>query len=117
MSEDINRSIRIYLNTTDANKKYDEITASTKRLKNELEELRLAGKENTEEFRKTELQYKRSLATEEKFQTQIKETTRVLKNLSGATLTELNAQYKNLKRELSNTARGTEKYTSTLAQD
>ena len=56
MSEDINRSIRIYLNTTDATKKYDELTASTERLTQKLNELQREGKANGVEFKKVKAQ-------------------------------------------------------------
>lgn len=116
MSEDINRSIRIYLNTTDANKKYSELVASTSRLTAKLNELQQAGQSNTHEFAKVQKQIDSNVRQQGLYEAKVKETTRVLKNLSGATLNELNAQYRVLKRELANTTRGTTEYTTRLEQ-
>jgi len=116
MSEDINRSIRIYLNTTDANKKYDELTASTERLTQKLNDLQREGKANGVEFNKVKSQLDSNIKQQGLYEAKIKETTRVLKNLSGATRDELNAQSKYLRQELGKSIKGTEKYTSTLEQ-
>lgn len=116
MAEDLNRSVRIYLNTSDAQKSYNELIQANNRLKKALAELEAQGKKNTQEFKKTSTEQKNLERTMANYEAKIKETSRVLNNLSGATLNELNAVRKSLRTELNKTAQGTDQYKTKLEQ-
>lgn len=115
-SQDLNRSIKITIDGTDAAKgiqKVKEEIASLNKL--------LANLQETDENyskRKKDLNdaIKRSEETLASYENKVKETERVLKNLSGATYNELLAVKRQLQDSLKREVRGTEKYNETLRQ-
>ena len=115
-NNDLNRSIKITIDGTDAAKgiqKVKEEIASLNKL--------LANLQETDENyskRKKDLNdaIKRSEETLASYENKVKETERVLKNLSGATYNELLAVKRQLQDSLKREVRGTEKYNETLRQ-
>lgn len=116
MANDLNRSIKIYIDGSEAQAGIDKVTAALDKLKAELASLN-KGEANYEE-RSKELQKEISAKnrTLETYKRKVEETERVLKNLSGATYNELLAVQRQLRKELQNAVPGTEKYTRTLEQ-
>lgn len=116
MSKSDNRGIKIYLDTTDYKQGIDEIVAQTAKYKKELQELESSGKgtSKTAETLRTRIE---SLQRQEKeHAARLKETARILGNLSGATYNELLAAKRKLQAELRLEQRGTERYNATLVQ-
>ncbi len=114
MANDLNRSIKIYIDSADAMDKYNKLTQSTEKLKKQLEELRLAGKKETDQYEITRRSLERDLKQRGAHINKIQETERVLKNLSGATYGELEQVRKALRFNLKKTERGTVEYTEKL---
>lgn len=114
MAQDLNRSIKIFIDSTDAMENYKKLTASTEKLTAKLKELRAAGKQDTAEFEKTRRARERDLKQQGAYINKIEETNRVLKNLSGATYGELETVRRQLRNNLKKTERGTVEYTEKL---
>lgn len=116
MANDINRNIKIYINSTEAGKSIEGLKEKIRQLESELSKL---DKENpTDAARASRL--KSALQTAEKnlstYRRSVEETERVLKNLSGATYKELLAVKRKINTELQKTTRGTEEYRLKLEQ-
>ncbi len=111
---DLNRSIKIFIDSTDAMKNYNKLGKATDELRGKLDELSKAGKKDTEEYRRT----KATLVDKEKqqgvYNNKIQETTRILNNLSGSTYKELERVQRSLRANLKDTARGTDEYNQKL---
>lgn len=114
MAKDLNRSIKIYIDNSDAMKKAGDLENSISKLRAELKQLADEGKKDSsaslkkeKELRSLEGKYKNYMST-------VRETERVLKNLSGSTYKELIATRRILKRELEQEQRGTTAYTAKL---
>ncbi len=117
MANDLNRSIRIYIDGSDAQAGIAKVQAAVQKL-----EAQLAGLNKSEanyEQRSKELQKELSNKnrTLETYRRKVQETERVLNNLSGATYQELLAVQKQVRRELQNAVPGTEKYNAALEQN
>ena len=117
MANDLNRSIRIYIDGSDAQAGIAKVQAAVQKL-----EAQLAGLNKSEanyEQRSKELQQELSNKnrTLETYRRKVQETERVLNNLSGATYKELLAVQKQVRRELQNAVPGTEKYNAALEQN
>lgn len=117
MANDLNRSIRIYIDGSDAQAGIAKVQAAVQKL-----EAQLAGLNKSEanyEQRSKELQQELSNKnrTLETYRRKVQETERVLNNLSGATYQELLAVQKQVRRELQNAVPGTEKYNAALEQN
>ena len=117
MANDLNRSIRIYIDGSDAQAGIAKVQAAVQKL-----EAQLAGLNKIEanyEQRSKELQQELSNKnrTLETYRRKVQETERVLNNLSGATYQELLAVQKQVRRELQNAVPGTEKYNAALEQN
>lgn len=117
MANDLNRSIRIYIDGSDAQAGIAKVQAAVQKL-----EAQLAGLNKSEanyEQRSKELQQELSNKnrTLENYRRKVQETERVLNNLSGATYRELLAVQKQVRKELQNAVPGTEKYNAALEQN
>lgn len=116
MANDLNRSIRIYIDGSDAQAGIAKVQAAVQKL-----EAQLAGLNKSEanyEQRSQELQQELSKKnrTLETYRRKVQETERVLNNLSGATYQELLAVQRQLRKEIQNAVPGTEKYTRAMEQ-
>ena len=115
--QDLNRSIKIYIDGSDAAQGIKPVQEAIGKL-----EQRLAALNNTEaDYKEKSEQLKKQLESKHRtlanYQKKVEETERVLKNLSGATYKELLAVQKNVRAELQNAVPGTEKYTRALEQN
>lgn len=115
--QDLNRSIKIYIDGSDAAQGMKPVQEAIGKL-----EQKLAALNNTEaDYEEKSEQLKKQLESKHRtlanYQKKVEETERVLKNLSGATYKELLAVQKNVRAELQNAVPGTEKYTRALEQN
>lgn len=114
MAQDLNRSIKIYIDNSDAMANAGKLEKKISELRAELSRLSAEGKKNDQQYIATEKALKKHERSYSNYQNIIRETARVLKNLSGATYKELIATKKVLRNELQKEQRGTELYTEKL---
>lgn len=117
MANDLNRSIKIYIDGSEAQQGIAKVEAAVQKL-----EAKLAGLNKGEadyEAKSKELQKELNAKTRtlETYRKKVEETDRVLKNLSGATYQELLAAQKQVRKDLQNAVPGTEKYNAALEQN
>lgn len=82
---DLNRSIKIFIDNTDAMQKSDALKAKIAELRTEMTRLEAQGKKESRQYISTEKALRKHELTQSKYLNTVKETQRVLKNLSGAT--------------------------------
>lgn len=110
MAKDLNRSIKIYIDHSDAMKKASDFANRIDKVNQKLQDLNAQGKKESPEYKKTEDELKRLTNSYDRYQAKLAQTERVLKNLSGATRGELETLQKELKRSLKDVAQGTDEY-------
>lgn len=114
MANDLNRSIKLYIDGSEATNKIDLVKESISRLEDKLRSL--TGKEV--DYAKRSQDLKKELdaknRTLQNYEKQLAETERVLKSLSGATYNELLAVQSRVRKELRNAVPGTKQYTAAL---
>lgn len=117
MANDLNRSIKLYIDGSEATNKIDLVKESISRLEDKLRSL--TGKEV--DYAKRSQDLKKELdaknRTLQNYEKQLAETERVLKSLSGATYNELLAVQSRIRKELRNAVPGTKQYTAALEQN
>lgn len=117
MANDLNRSIKLYIDGSEATNKIDLVKESISRLEDKLRSL--TGKEV--DYAKRSQDLKKELdaknRTLQNYEKQLAETERVLKSLSGATYNELLAVQSRVRKELRNAVPGTKQYTAALEQN
>lgn len=117
MANDLNRSIKLYIDGSEATNKIDLVKESISRLEDKLRSL--TGKEA--DYAKRSQDLKKELdaknRTLQNYEKQLAETERVLKSLSGATYNELLAVQSRVRKELRNAVPGTKQYTAALEQN
>lgn len=114
MANDLNRSIKIYIDNSDAMSNAEKLRSKISELEGNLKSLAEQGKKDTAGYKKQQKDLEQTSKQYGAYQFKIKETERVLKNLSGATYKELDAVRKVLRRELQEASRGTDDYTRKL---
>jgi len=114
MAKDLNRSIKIYIDSSDAMKKSKDLEARMSKLRSTLAELDAQGKKGSAEYARTEKQLQQLANSYGRYQEKLKETERILKNLSGATEQELLMVRNKLRQDLKKTTRNTEEYRAVL---
>lgn len=117
MANDLNRSIKLYIDGSEATNKINLVKESISRLEDKLRSL--TGKEV--DYAKRSQDLKKELdaknRTLQNYEKQLAETERVLKSLSGATYNELLAVQSRVRKELRNAVPGTKQYTAALEQN
>lgn len=116
MSKVDNRGIKIYLDTTNYKQGINEIVSQTEKYKKKLEDLEKSSKGTTLAAQKLRSEISKLQQQEKEHRGQLKETERILNNLSGVTYNELIAVKRKLQNELRLEQRGTEQYNTTLRQ-
>ena len=111
---DMNRSIKIYLDNSSAMESADQLRKRIGSLEEKLISLQTSGEDNTAQSKKYSAELDAQRIKMEKYEATVKDTDRVLKNLSGATYKELIRVKKDVEKQLNNTARGTELYNERL---
>lgn len=110
MATDLNRSIKIYIDNSDAMANAQKLETRITSLREELKRLSAEGKKDSKDYISQEKAVNKLEKTYGQYQAKIRETERVLKNLSGATYKELLSTKKAIQRELKNETRDTEQY-------
>ena len=130
MANDFNRGIRVYLETSDYGKGIDDMVAKTKKYSSSLDELRAEAEKMTasgqnqgkawddlqRKIKQNEVALGKAQSAEESYRNKMKETEKVLKNLSGSTRDQLIEVQKQLRKELSKTGQETDEYKAKLKQ-
>ncbi len=117
MANDLNRSIKIYIDGTDAQQSINKIGESIQKLRDKLAALNTSEQDYVQKSKELNDKIKEKTATQERYRQKVQETERVLNNLSGATYRELLAVQKQVRKELQNAVPGTEKYNAALEQN
>ena len=117
MANDLNRSIKLYIDGSEATNKIDLVKESISHLEDKLRSLT----EKEVDYAKRSQDLKKELdaknRTLQNYEKQLAETERVLKSLSGATYNELLAVQSRVRKELRNAVPGTKQYTAALEQN
>lgn len=89
MSNDLNRSIKIYIDGTEAALGVKQVETAIQKLENKLASLNKSEANYNTQSRKLQQEINKKTTTLEKYKQSIRETERILSNLSGATYNEL----------------------------
>lgn len=111
---DVNRSIKVYIDSTEAGKNIEGLRAYIAKLEKDLNSLNKQDPAYAANAAKMQKSIESAYNQLGKYQKSVQEVDRVLNNLSGATYKELIAVQKKIERDLKNTARGTEEYNQKL---
>lgn len=114
MANDLNRSIKIYLDNSEAMTSADQLQARIGELEKKLLDLQTAGKGNSEQAKKIQKELTAQTTKYEKYKREVADTERVLRNLSGATYKELLKAKKDVDIQLRTTTRNTDLYNKRL---
>ena len=114
MANDLNRSIKIYLDNSAAMTSADELRQRIGELESKLLDLQTAGKGNSAQAKKIEKELAAQTKKYENYKKEVADTERVLKNLSGATYNELIRAKKEVDKQLRSTTRNTDLYNKRL---
>lgn len=113
---DLNRSIKIYIDGSDAQAGIAKVETAVQKLEQQLRSLNKSEADYEAKSEKLKAELTAKNRTLENYRKKVEETDRVLKNLSGATYNELLSVQKQLRKELNAAVPGTEKYTRTMEQ-
>ena len=114
MANDLNRSIKIYLDNSAAMTSADELRQRIGELEGKLLDLQTAGKGNSDQAKKIEKELTAQTKKYENYKREVADTERVLKNLSGATYNELLRAKKEVDKQLRSSTRNTDLYNKRL---
>lgn len=114
MAKDLNRSIKIYIDNSDAMKKADSLKTKISALDDELTKLNAAGKRETAEYQQKEKALIQLQASYDRYQQKISATEQVLKNLSGASREELEKTRRDIQGTLRKMSRDADGYEDTV---
>lgn len=114
MANDLNRSIKIYLDNSSAMTSADELQKRIGELEGKLLDLQTAGKGNSDQAKKIEKELTAQTKKYENYKREVADTERVLKNLSGATYNELLRAKKEVDKQLRSSIRNTDLYNKRL---
>ena len=117
MANDLNRSIKIYIDGTEAQAGIAKVQTAIQKLESQLASLNKSEANYEERSKQLQQELTNKNRTLENYKKKVAETERVLKDLSGATYRELLAVQKQVRRELQNAVPGTEKYNAALEQN
>lgn len=109
-----NRSIKIFIDNSDAMSSAKKLRSEINRLEGDLKSLAAEGKKESAGYRKNERDLAKLTKSYATHQNKVQETDRVLKNLSGATMPELYRTRTMLRAEMSKATRGTEEHNRIL---
>lgn len=114
MANDLNRSIKIYLDNSSAMTSADQLEKKISELEKTLLGLQTTGKGNSAQAKKVEKELLAQTKKYEQYKREVADTERVLKNLSGATYNELLKAKREVDKQLRSTTRNTELYNQRL---
>lgn len=114
MANDLNRSIKIYLDHSSAMESANQLKSRIGELEDKLNQLQTTGQGTSAQAQKLTKELDAQTKKYEQYKQKVAETDRVLKNLSGATYNELIQAKKAVETQLKKTERGTEIYNNRL---
>lgn len=114
MAQDLNRSIKIYIDNSDAMQKSEKLEKKISSLRAELQKLDAEGKKESKQYTTSEKALAKMERTRGAHLNKVKETQRVLRDLSGSTYKELQQVQRALRADLQKSTRGTEEYNQKL---
>lgn len=117
MANDLNRSIKIYIDGSEAQQGIAKVEAAVQKLEAKLASLNKGEADYEAKSKELQKELNAKTRTLETYRKKVEETDRVLKNLSGATYQELLAVQKQVRKDLQNAVPGTEKYSAALEQN
>lgn len=117
MANDLNRSIKIYIDGSEAQQGIAKVEAAVQKLEAKLASLNKGEADYEAKSKELQKELNAKTRTLETYRKKVEETDRVLKNLSGATYQELLAVQKQIRKDLQNAVPGTEKYNAALEQN
>lgn len=117
MANDLNRSIKIYIDGSEAQQGIAKVEAAVQKLEAKLASLNKGEVDYEAKSKELQKELNAKTRTLETYRKKVEETDRVLKNLSGATYQELLAVQKQVRKDLQNAVPGTEKYNAALEQN
>lgn len=117
MANDLNRSIKIYIDGSEAQQGIAKVEAAVQKLEAKLASLNKDEADYEAKSKELQKELNAKTRTLETYKKKVEETDRVLKNLSGATYQELLAVQKQVRKDLQNAVPGTEKYNAALEQN
>lgn len=117
MANDLNRSIKIYIDGSEAQQSIAKVEAAVQKLEAKLASLNKGEADYEAKSKELQKELNDKTRTLETYRKKVEETDRVLKNLSGATYQELMAVQKQVRKDLQNAVPGTEKYNAALEQN
>lgn len=117
MANDLNRSIKIYIDGSEAQQGIAKVEAAVQKLEAKLASLNKGEADYEAKSKELQKELNAKTRTLETYRKKVEETDRVLKNLSGATYQELLAVQKQVRKDLQNAVPGTEKYNAALEQN
>lgn len=117
MANDLNRSIKIYIDGSEATDSVAKVENAIQKLKDKLASLNKGEEDYAKKSKALQDELTRKNRTLEDYKKKITETERVLSNLSGATYQELLAVQRQVRKELQNAVPGTERYNVALEQN
>lgn len=117
MANDLNRSIKIYIDGSEAQQGIAKVEAAVQKLEAKLSSLNKGEADYEAKSKELQKELNAKNRTLETYKKKVEETDRVLKNLSGATYQELLSVQKQVRKDLQNAVPGTEKYNAALEQN
>ena len=117
MANDLNRSIKIYIDGSEAQQGIAKVEAAVQKLEAKLSSLNKGEADYEAKSKELQKELNTKTRTLETYKKKVEETDRVLKNLSGATYQELLSVLKQVRKDLQNAVPGTEKYNAALEQN
>ena len=114
---DLNRSIKIFIDGSDATAGVKKIEDSISQLENKIASLDKTEKGYAKKSKELQKELENKYKTLNTYKQKVEETNRILKNLSGATYDELLAVSQKVRKELRAAVPGTEKYNAALEQN
>lgn len=114
---DLNRSIKIFIDGTEASAGVKKIEDAISKLENKLSSLDKSEAGYAKKSKALQKEIEKKNKTLNTYKQKIAETERILKNLSGATYNELLAVSQNVRKELRAAVPGTEQYNAALEQN
>ena len=116
-TNDLNRSIKIFIDGTPAAQGIAPVEAAIQKLEAKLAGLNKSEKDYEVKSKALKKELEAKNKTLQNYKAKVEETNRVLKNLSGATYTELMAVQSQVRKQLREAVPGTAKYNAALEQN
>lgn len=114
---DLNRSIKLFIDGSDATNNVEKVKESIARLEQKLKSLNTSEKDYATKSKELKKELEAKNRTLQNYEKQITATNRVLKNLSGSSYDELLAASSMIRKELRKATPGTQQYTAALEQN